>query len=177
MRRLMLLRHAKTEVDAASGRDIDRQLDARGRSDAERMGRWLAQQEQRPERVLVSPATRARQTWDIVATLLQDSEAIEVDGLYNATTGDLMRAIHDHSGTSASLMLVAHNPGLHELAIGMTDEGNVDARRALSDNLPTSGIATLDFDIERWDEAGFRRGYLISLVSPSMLRSGEGERQ
>lgn len=175
MRRLMLLRHAKTETESSSGRDIDRQLDARGRSDAEQIGQWLARQKQRPQRALVSPAARARQTWDLVAATLQIDDVVEIESLYSAMPGELMRAIYDHGGTATSLLLVAHNPGLHELAIGMTDDGDPDARRALSDNLPTCGLVTLDFDTERWEEAGFRRGHLVGLISPSKLRSAERE--
>lgn len=178
MRRLILLRHAKTETDAPSGRDLDRKLDPRGKSDAEQIGHWLAQHEQPPQRVLVSPAARTRQTWDIVRLALPDvGDVVEVKSLYSATPGELMCAISDHGGTATSLMLVAHNPGLHELAIGMTDSGAPDARRALSNNLPTAGLVTLDFDTDRWDEAGFRRGHLVGLVSPAMLRNAEREGQ
>ena len=64
MRRLMLLRHAKTESDARSGRDQDRRLDDRGRSDAAEIGGFIAGHPPFPGTVLVSPATRAHQTWE-----------------------------------------------------------------------------------------------------------------
>src|ERR1700761_2771452 len=65
MRRLMLLRHAKTETDAPSGRDQDRRLDDRGRRDAAEIGAWLARQRPFPDFVQVSPAVRAAQTWEL----------------------------------------------------------------------------------------------------------------
>src|SRR5437879_2917167 len=66
MRRLMLLRHAKTENDAPSGQDQDRRLDDRGRLDAAAMGSWISRHPPLPDTVLVSTAVRARQTWEFV---------------------------------------------------------------------------------------------------------------
>src|SRR5438105_5214253 len=65
MRRLMLLRHAKTEHDAPSGQDQDRRLDDRGRLDAAAIGTWIGRHPPLPDQVLVSTAVRARQTWEI----------------------------------------------------------------------------------------------------------------
>src|SRR6476660_1140628 len=64
MRRLMLLRHAKTEHAAPSGHDQDRRLDERGRLDAAALGTWIARHPPFPDAVLASTAVRARQTWD-----------------------------------------------------------------------------------------------------------------
>ncbi len=65
MRRLMLLRHAKTEHDAPSGHDQDRRLDDRGRLDAAAIGGWIGRHPPFPDCVLVSTAVRAHQTWEI----------------------------------------------------------------------------------------------------------------
>ena len=63
MRRLMLLRHAKTETEAPSGRDQDRRLDERGRRDAAEIGNWIGRHPPFANTVMVSPAVRAHQTW------------------------------------------------------------------------------------------------------------------
>ena len=65
MRRLMLLRHAKTENDAPSGQDQDRRLDDRGRLDAAAIGGWIGRHPPLPDAVLVSTAVRTQQTWEI----------------------------------------------------------------------------------------------------------------
>ncbi len=65
MRRLMLLRHAKTETDAPTGRDQDRRLDERGHQDAAMIGDFIASHPPMPELVLVSTAVRAQQTWEL----------------------------------------------------------------------------------------------------------------
>ena len=75
MRRLMLLRHAKTENDAPSGRDQDRRLDDRGRLDAAEIGGWIGRHPPFPDSVLVSSAVRASQTWEIAWQAMQDAGA------------------------------------------------------------------------------------------------------
>src|ERR1700733_28014 len=72
MRRLMLLRHAKTETDAPSGRDQDRRLDDRGRNDAAEIGGWIAAHPPFPGTVLVSSATRTQQTWEMAWAAMKD---------------------------------------------------------------------------------------------------------
>src|SRR5476651_1807748 len=73
MRRLMLLRHAKTEHDAPSGQDQDRRLDDRGRLDAAAIGTWIGRHPPLPDAVLVSTAIRARQTWEIAGQAVKDT--------------------------------------------------------------------------------------------------------
>jgi phosphohistidine phosphatase len=84
-----------------------------------------------------------------------------------------MTAIRHHGGDAPSLMVVAHNPGLHELGLALTRDGEREARRALENNLPTSGLIVIDFEIADWNDAGFRRGILKAFVSPKTLREAE----
>ena len=67
-------------------------------------------------------------------------------------------------------MLIGHNPGMHELALMLSASGDKKARKALEENLPTSGLAVLDFDIDDWTDVAFRRGKLALFVSPKLLR-------
>ena len=73
MRRLMLLRHAKTENDAPSGQDQDRRLDDRGRLDAAAVGGWIGRHPPLPDTVLVSTAVRTLQTWEIAREAMRDA--------------------------------------------------------------------------------------------------------
>ena len=68
------------------------------------------------------------------------------------------------------LMLVGHNPGMHELALALAGSGDAAGRKALADNLPTSGLAIFDFAIDDWNDVGFRRGQLVLFVSPKLLK-------
>ena len=180
MRRLMLLRHAKTEHDAPSVRDQDRRLDKRGRADAAEIGGWIGQHPPFPDLVLVSPAVRGRQTWEIAWEAMKDlapEPQVElVPELYGAAPSQLLQTIREASATDPKrLLLVGHNPGMHELALALVGSGDAAGRKALADNLPTSGLAIFDFAINDWDDVAFRRGKLVLFVSPKVLKQAPGE--
>jgi len=180
MRRLMLLRHAKTETDAPSGRDQDRRLDDRGRHDAAEIGGWMARHPPFPDSVLVSPAVRARQTWEMAWAAMQDSvpqpQVELLPELYGADPSQLLQSIRAASATdSQRLMIVGHNPGMHELALALAGSGDAAGRHALADNLPTSGLAIFDFAVDDWADVAFRRGRLVRFVSPKLLKQASGK--
>src|SRR5205807_6127104 len=113
MRCLMLLRHAKTENDAPSGRDQDRRLDNRGRSDAAEIGGWIGRHPPFPDIVLVSPAIRALQTWEIAWEAIKErvpEPRVELmPDLYGADPAQLLQAIREASPADPNnLMLVGH---------------------------------------------------------------------
>jgi phosphohistidine phosphatase len=177
MRRLMLLRHAKTESDAPSGRDQDRRLDNRGRHDAAEIGGFIGRNPPYPSLVLVSHAVRAHQTWEIAweaMKALAPAPQVELTPeLYGADLSQLLETIRNASSADPKrLMLVGHNPGMHELAFALAGSGNATARDALADNLPTAGLAILDFDIDDWTDVRIRRGRLELFVSPKLLKQG-----
>jgi len=180
MRRLMLFRHAKTENDAPSGRDQDRRLDNRGRHDAAEIGGWIGRHPPFPDLVLVSHAIRAHQTWEIAWEAMKDlapEPQVELmPELYGADAAELLHIIRTASETDPHrLLLVGHNPGMHELALALTGSGDAAGRKALADNLPTSGLAILDFAIDDWEDVAFRRGKLVSFVSPKLLKHASDE--
>ena len=180
MRRLMLLRHAKTENDAPSGRDQDRRLDNRGRHDAAEIGSWIGRHPPFPSLVLVSHAVRALQTWEIaweaMKELVPEPEVELMAELYGADISQLLETIRSASVADPErLMIVGHNPGMHELAIALAGSGDAAGRGALADNLPTAGLAILDFDIDDWADIGLRRGRLELFVSPKLLKQTSGD--
>jgi len=175
MRRLMLLRHAKTEADAPSGRDQDRRLDKRGRSDAAEIGGWIGRHPPFPDLVLVSHAVRAHQTWEIawdaMKELAREPQVELMPELYGADPSQLLQIVRSASETDPRrLMLVGHNPGMHELALALAGSGDAAGRKALADNLPTSGLAIFDFAVDDWEDVAFRRGRLVQFVSPKLLK-------
>jgi phosphohistidine phosphatase len=180
MRRLLLLRHAKTESDAPSGRDQDRRLDERGHRDAAEIGGWIARHPPFPDHVMVSPAMRAKQTWELAWAAMKDrAPPPQVDflpELYGAAAAQLLQSIRTASATDPKrLLLVGHNPGMHELALALTGGGDAAARQALYDNLPTSGLAVFDFPGDDWNDVAFRRGQLALFVSPKLLKQTSGD--
>ena len=179
MRRLMLLRHAKTEHDAPSGQDQDRRLDDRGRHDAAAVGSWIGRHLPVPELVLVSTAVRTQQTWEIVRQAMQDAartvapqpQVESMDELYGAEPAQLLQIVRmAEASDPRQLMVVGHNPGMHELALALAGGGDAAAKKALEDNLPTTGLAILEFATEDWSEVAFRRGTLVRFTSPKLLK-------
>ena len=178
MRRLMLLRHAKTEHDAPSGQYQDRRLDDRGRLDAAAIGGWIGRHLPLPDAVLVSTAVRTQQTWEIVRQAMQDAvkdfappQVEFLPELYGADPAHLLQIVRMAQAAGPKrLMVIGHNPGMHELALALSGSGDAAARKAVEDNLPTSGLAILDFAIEDWNEVAFRRGSLVRFTSPKLLK-------
>ncbi len=174
MRRLMLLRHAKTETDAPSGRDQDRRLDERGRKDAAEIGRWVAAHPPFPDAVLVSPAVRAHQTWEIAwAEMKETVPAPQLEllpELYGADAAQLLQSIREASVYDPKrLMLVGHNPGMHELAMLLASSSVAsDTTRRLVAGFPTAALA--EFSIatqwQQLDAAGTR---LVRFLRPKDL--------
>ena len=185
MRRLMLLRHAKTEHDAPSGQDQDRRLDDRGRLDAAAIGSWIGRHPPLPEAVLVSTAVRARQTWEIAGQAIKDALREPAASSRRSNSSTTSTAPNRRSCCRSSawprspipqrLLVIGHNPGMHELALMLTGSGDAAAKKAIEDNLPTAGLAILDFAIDDWSEVAFRRGKLVRFTSPKLLKQASDE--
>lgn len=175
MRRLILLRHAKTERGSLTGRDRDRRLDERGNDDAPAMGRYLQQHDLLPALTLVSSARRTQQTWEHVASqFILRAESETLDELYGASASELLsiaRVAGGRAGDEAltSLMIIAHNPGLHEFALDLIPGGQQDQEPDLRDNLPTSGLVVIDFAIDDWSDVIPGGGALNRFTSPRRL--------
>ena len=117
-RRLILLRHAKSDWPDVP--DRDRPLAKRGRRDAPRIGRWLHEHGYQPDVVVVSDAARTRQTWDLVAPELGGSPAVHFEPrAYAASALTLLYLAQELPARYRTALLIAHNPGLSELAASL----------------------------------------------------------
>ena len=143
MQRLILLRHGKAESTASSGGDFERGLTERGRREAALMGRVLAEAGFAPDLVLVSTARRAMETWDAVSTSFPKARMAPARELYHASPDALAEAIDTASQTAASLMIVGHNPGLHELSLALPVTP-APAARTLGESFPTAAAAVFE---------------------------------
>jgi phosphohistidine phosphatase len=176
MRRLLLLRHAKTERDSPTGHDRDRRLDARGREDAPVIGRYLSDQKIVPNMMLVSPATRTRETCELLASALTAAPEVEfLRDLYGADASEVLQIVRAAGGRAddkelKNLMVIGHNPGLHELSLELIGKAAAEDREALEDNLPTSGLTVFKFAVDDWNDVSVRHGTLERFVSPRRLR-------
>jgi phosphohistidine phosphatase len=143
-RTLILFRHSKSD-QSSSEADIDRPLNARGRSQAPETGRWLAENAGEIDLAVVSPAHRARTTWELAsAELTRQPETRIDDRVYNASVTDLLDVVRDLPDEARIVVLVGHNPGFEDLASLLADEPV---------SMPTSALALLESD-SAWSSAG-----------------------
>lgn len=169
MRRLMLLRHAKTERAEPGTRDRDRKLTKRGRADAPVIGAYMAHHGLVPDLALVSPVTRAQETWTLIAPAFAKTPRVTRDErIYNVSPERLISVIGETRG-ARSLLVVGHNPSLHDVAVQLIAAGDVEARERVSEKLPTSGLVVIEFSIDDWSKLHSRSGRLEHFVTPRLL--------
>ncbi|MFL6129392.1 MAG: SixA phosphatase family protein [Mycobacteriales bacterium] len=163
-RQLVLVRHAKA---TQGGGDRDRPLARRGTTEAPAVGRWLAERQIVPDRVVVSPARRARQTWELAGAELgrPGPGEPEIDErVYDNTVDGLLAVVRDTPGDVSTLAIVGHNPAIEELAIALDDgTGDAAGRRKLAEKYPTSGVAVFAVT-DPW--TAVRTGTLTSFAVP-----------
>ena len=148
MRELILLRHAHAEPAADGQPDLDRPLTVQGLAEAQAAGRWLAEQGLVPDRVLCSPARRARETLEAVLEATGYVEQRLDERIYEATAGTLAELADAHRDTER-LLLVGHNPGLERLAALMHSGQSGDYR-----GMPTSSVVVLKLPLDATIEPG-----------------------
>jgi phosphohistidine phosphatase len=150
MDRLILMRHGKAEQHAASGGDFERALAPRGQGDATLMSQVLARAGLSPDLALVSSARRTRETWEAAKSAFPKARAELRRDLYHAEAQDVLAAIRDDAPDSGAVMVVGHNPGLHELALRMAMGGPADPAllAKLRGKFPTSTAAVFAIDAD-----------------------------
>lgn len=160
MKRLTLVRHAKSGHKDASLPDFERPLSRRGKEDAPEMGRRLAAREDPPDAVVTSPAKRARKTAEKVARALgYPEDAIQEDSrVYDAGVGTLIGVLRDFDDAWDHVLLVGHNPGFTELA-------NLLGGLSI-ENVPTCGVVCLDLAETTWRRVAEGAGSLVFYDSP-----------
>ncbi len=140
-RTLILFRHAKSDQSSTEA-DIDRPLNPRGERQAPEAGQWLAGNVDAIDLVVVSPARRARATWDLAAAELDVQPQTRIDDrIYG---GSLLSVVRDLPDDARTVVLVGHNPSIEDLASLLTNT---------SIPMPTSAIAVLDATTA-WSTAG-----------------------
>jgi len=172
-RRLVLLRHAKSDWSNPRLADEKRPLNPRGLRDAPRMGAWLKRRGIVPDKALVSPARRAQQTWELArARLGAEVPAETVEMLYAfGSHRPLMEAARRFGGDARTLMLVGHNEAMHELAETLAKSGDEATLRRLRKKFPTAAVAVIDLPIAEWFElSDLTPGHLVHYIRSKDLR-------
>jgi phosphohistidine phosphatase len=172
MRTLMLLRHAKAVRPDGKIRDQDRPLAPRGQKDAPKIGAYMAKHDLVPDRALVSPSKRTRETWDLLAPAFgKHIRPAYEERLYNASPQTILEVIQEQGAGSRRLLIVGHNPSLNHVAVGLIATGDLDARERLLENLPTSGLVTIEFPFDDWAKLHGEAGRLTHFVTPKLIKA------
>jgi phosphohistidine phosphatase len=167
MKRLRLLRHAKSSWDQPALDDVDRPLARRGRKATRRLAGWIEEHEVRPDLVVCSPAVRARETIESLLAALGAPQVLVDDHLYHASADELLIRVHELADTLGDVLLVGHNPGLADLSLALARPGALRDRVAAK--LPTGALVTLVVDAQQWSELAPGTADLVELVLPREL--------
>ena len=174
MRRLMLLRHAKSAHPSGES-DIDRPLAPRGREAAPRIATYLREEGLFPDLVLVSSARRTRETWELVRPALGDVEMRIEPRIYEAPSERLLAVVREVGPDVRSLLMIGHNPGFADLAKWLVGDGDRQALSRLARKYPTAGLAVIDFPVDSWARVDGRGGRLDRFVTPKSLGADEDD--
>ncbi len=162
-RRLILVRHAKSDWDDPKLADHDRPLKGRGRRAARELGEWLASRGYLPDEVVSSDAARTRETWKEIAPALADAPSPAwLPALYHAGVEQMLACLKTARGRT--VLMIGHNPGLAAFAamLPATPPADPDLAR-----FPTAATLVVDFEIGSWAELEPGRGSVLDFFTPS----------
>jgi phosphohistidine phosphatase len=168
--RLELLRHAKSSWDDPGLPDHERPLAPRGIRACARLREHVRQSGLAPDLVLCSSAARAVQTWEGIRGGLGGAPTVRIESaLYGAGADALLRRLNEVAESVGWALLIGHNPGLEDLAIGLVGDGDTDALRAMRTKYPTGAVASLALGGE-WNALTWGSARLESFVVPRQLK-------
>jgi phosphohistidine phosphatase len=169
---LMLLRHAKAEKAAPGMRDRDRRLNGRGQGDAGLIAAYMVRHDLQPRRILASSAQRTRETWGCMAEAFAATPVGYEDRLYESGPESILAVIRELGRSASMLLVIGHNPGLHDTARLLLAPPAREARQ-LDDGLPTAGLVVIDFPGEDWRKLALRSGRLARFVTPRLINEAK----
>jgi phosphohistidine phosphatase len=158
MKNLFLLRHAKAVSSNAGLRDFDRSLSPQGREQAERVGKYLKQQNIGFDLVFSSTALRARETTELVLTPAGSTSEVRYEQrIYEATAQQLLELVSEIEDEKKEVLLVGHNPGIEELLKRLTGR---------FETMGTSTLGKIAVGRSEWIEAASENRDLNWLFKP-----------
>lgn len=170
MHTLHLLRHVKSSWDFPGVADQERPLAPRGLKAARRLALYIAARRIEVDLVLCSTAARAHQTVVLIRPSLgKDVKISFEDELYAADATVLLDRLRQLDESTQTVLLVAHSPGLEQLALDLAADGNPQPLELMRQKFPTGALATITTE-SPWSELGPRTGYLEAFVTPRALK-------
>ena len=155
MKKLFIVRHAKSSWDNPNLDDFDRPLNKRGKKSAPEMGRRLLNKKIFPDLMITSPAKRASATASRIAEVVSfpRKNIIKESKFYEASISDFLSVLRTIDDDVDTLMIFSHNPGLTDLSNFLSDSDIY--------NIPTCGVVEVELDIASWSEIGKNTGKMV----------------
>jgi phosphohistidine phosphatase len=167
VKRLYLLRHAKSSWDDPELSDHDRPLAKRGRRASKLIAEHLGRERIRPALILCSSARRTRETLDRIAPAMGAKPEVRIEReLYRADATDLLDLLRGLPDDVGSVMLIGHNPAIQDLGLALAGRGPVAGM--MQEKFPTGALATLEFD-GPWRELAPGAGSAVAFIKPREL--------
>ena len=172
MKSLFLLRHAKSDWGEPRRADHDRPLNPRGQRAARLLGDHLAHLGFRPDLVLCSSARRTRETLEGLRPGLAGTPRVEIDrALYLAEAMGLLELLAGLDDAVNEVLVIGHNPGIAELAVGLAGDGDAATLAELRRKYPTAALTQLRLAGETWADVGLGCGRLLAFTTPKGLEA------
>lgn len=170
MKRLTILRHAKSSWADQNLDDFNRPLNDRGWKAARRMGRELEKRGMKFDLVIASPAARVRETIDGLREKFPLNVEIHFEPrMYAASEDTLIQLVRDIHDSLHAPLLVGHNPGLQHLIVALTHGDPDHLRGAVEAKFPTAALASIELPTHRWTELKPGSGEITQLILPKEL--------
>ncbi len=168
---LFVIRHAKSSWANAGQADFDRPLNSRGRGAAPLIGAYMSAHGYAPQLILSSASTRTRQTLALMLPELSGESTIKLeDRLYQAHDGvALMNRLRAISEPVQRVMLIGHNPAIHDLVLLLAKSGDPDAVVQLEKKYPTGALTVLQIPVNAWSALGPEIGVIVDYAAPREL--------
>lgn len=159
-KKILLVRHAKSDWADLNLSDFNRPLNPRGLKDSVEMASRIAMQKLVPQKLVSSPALRAISTCELMAKNWnkQTQEIVVETKIYEANTQQLLKIVNDFDDKDDYVALFGHNNGITDLAVYLTDADLF--------NIPTCGVALIEFPFDSWKEVSKHNGYLVAYDYP-----------
>jgi phosphohistidine phosphatase len=173
---LHLLRHAKSSWKEPGLDDHQRPLSKRGRAAASAMAKHIHRAAIAPDIVLCSTAVRAKETLEPIAKKLKPAKVIFESGIYEVAERELWKYVRALREQADTVLMIGHNPGLHNFALALADADSVDHLPPLHGKFPSGALATFSFD-GRWKDLRPHGAHLVSFVRPKELAAAKQQRE
>jgi len=162
LKKLIIIRHSKSSWKDLSLGDFHRPLNRRGKSDGPIMANFLSRKINKICFLHSSSSVRTFETSKFFIDRIKFDKIKYDDSLYHSSSFSILNLIRNYSDNFSSVAIIAHNPGLTNLINELT---NIDL-----DNLPTTGIAEIDFNCIKWNDISLNNGNLIQIKFPKQLK-------